>query len=223
MSLSALPLLLSLTASTPATPLPAADAPVRIYRCVASNGQVAMQDHPCLQGRQEVSEWIRPRDPPPPPPAAPAAAAPATASPVQRVVVVSPRPLFECHTPEGERYTADDGEGNPRWVAGPLVPVLVGTSPRPPGPPRHRPPGARPPHPRPGSGHGVASVLVPAGGQWVRDTCQPLTTAQACQVLGAQRWELIGRYNSALSSEREQLVREQRRVEQRMREQPCNQ
>lgn len=209
-----------------------AAANVRVYRCVGSNGQVALQDVPCRQGQQQVLELARPKDPPPA--AAPTVQAPPPATPVAapappRVIVVREEPLFECITPEGGRYTADDGEGNPRWVPGPLVAVHVGTLIAPPGmpsrPPPHRPlppadSGGRHHHPPAHRPH--ASVLVPAGGQWVRDSCQRLTRQEACRVLDQQRWELIGRYNSALSSEREELVRQQRRVEERMERQPCN-
>ena len=227
-------LLASLLALHGADTAPPADATaagpsVRIYRCVGSNGQIALQDAPCQQGSQQVLDMRWPKDPPPAPalvPAPPAATAPPSAPP-PRVVVVNSRPLYECTTPEGERYTADDGEGNPRWVPGPLVPVIIGHGlPRPPmhRPPLHRPPGTggghHPPPPgRPHGGH--ATALVPAGGQWVRDSCQQLTRQEACTVLSGQRWELISRYNSALSSERSELVREQRRVEQRMEQQPC--
>lgn len=208
-----------------------AAANVRVYRCVGSNGQVALQDVPCRQGQQQVLELARPKDPPPA--AAPTVQAPPPATPVAapappRVIVVREEPLFECITPEGGRYTADDGEGNPRWVPGPLVAVHVGTliapwhalpataaSPASAG--RQRRPASPSPAHRP-----HASVLVPAGGQWVRDSCQRLTRQEACRVLDQQRWELIGRYNSALSSEREELVRQQRRVEERMERQPCN-
>ena len=38
---------------------------VRVYRCVASNGAVALQDKPCSSGRQEVRDLQRPRDPAP--------------------------------------------------------------------------------------------------------------------------------------------------------------
>lgn len=236
LSVTVLSSLLALASPPAAAPPPAAAAnpgQVRIYRCVSSRGAVALQDHPCRQGQQQILERQRPQDPPPAtrPPRlpdavpAPAAAAPPPTAPT-RVIVVNSQPLFECITPEGERYTADDGQGNPRWVPGPLVPVFIGSGSghgRPQRP--HRPPSApdapqRPLHAHPG-GHGVATAVVAAGGQWVRDSCQQLTRQEACQALGEQRWELIGRYNSALSSEREQLVRQQRRVEERMARQPC--
>ncbi len=38
---------------------------VRVYRCVASNGAVALQDTPCNSGRQQVRDLQRPRDPAP--------------------------------------------------------------------------------------------------------------------------------------------------------------
>lgn len=218
--------LLTLAAAEPATAGgSAAPSPsVRIYRCADSNGQIALQDAPCLQGRQQVLDMVRPKDPPPreplltvrPPPAA------ADATPPPRVIVVHSQPLFECTTPEGERYTADDGQGNPRWVEGPLVPVFIATPAHRPGPPLHRPPGGLPGHGHgPGPGRPVVGTYVASGGQWIRDTCQQLGRQEACSMLGEQRWALISRYNSALSSEREQLVREQRRVEQRMQQQPC--
>lgn len=223
--------LLALASPPAAAPTTAASNPgqVRIYRCVSSRGEVALQDHPCRQGQQQILERQRPQDPPPAarPAALPAAASPAPPAAVPaRVIVVTSQPLFECITPEGERYTADDGQGNPRWVPGPLVPVIIGSAGghgRPHRP--HHPPSApdapqRPVHSHPG-GHGVATAVVSAGGQWVRDSCQQLTRQEACQALGEQRWELISRYNSALSSEREQLVRQQRRVEERMARQPC--
>jgi hypothetical protein len=236
MLISATSLLASLWALAVTSPAsagvdPAAAANVRIYRCVGSNGQIALQDAPCQQGRQQVLDMTRPKDPPARHPAVqvtPPAVTPAPASAPARVIVVHSQPLFECTTPEGERYTADDGQGNPRWVEGPLVPVIIAAPVHRPGPPPHRPPGSRPGygHGRghgPGAGHAppLIGTYVASGGQWIRDTCQQLGRREACSVLGEQRWALIGRYNSALSSEREQLVREQRRVEQRMEQQPC--
>ncbi|KRG76991.1 hypothetical protein ABB30_08440 [Stenotrophomonas ginsengisoli] len=218
--------LLTLAAAEPATAGgSAAPSPsVRIYRCADSNGQIALRDAPCLQGRQQVLDMVRPKDPPPREPLLTVRPTPAAAdaAPPPRVIVVHSQPLFECTTPEGERYTADDGQGNPRWVEGPLVPVFIAAPTHHAGPPPHRPSAGRPGHGHgPGPGRPVVGTYVASGGQWVRDTCQQLGRQEACSVLGEQRWALISRYNSALSSEREQLVREQRRVEQRMQQQPC--
>lgn len=214
--------LLGLAATEP--PTTTGDTSVMIFRCVSSNGEVALRDSPCPQGRQQVLQRIRPQDPPPTPAAtvAPLPAAPAPPA-APRVVVVNSQPLFECTTAEGERYTADDGEGNPRWVPGPLVPVILAPPHPRSRPPMHRGPGMHTGQgQRPSTALPVAGTFLAGGGQWVRDSCQRLTRQEACSVLSEQRWELIGRYNSALQGEREQLVREQRRVEERMAQQPCN-
>ncbi|KLD72628.1 hypothetical protein Y886_42125, partial [Xanthomonas hyacinthi DSM 19077] len=35
---------------------------------------------------------------------------------IRIVSVQPPQPMYECVTSEGQRYTSDDNEGNPRWV-----------------------------------------------------------------------------------------------------------
>ena len=114
--------------------------------------------------------------------------------------------MYECVTSEGERYTSDSNEGNPRWVPtwgyGYVPPH--GHGPRPP-----RPPGA-------GGGHWRPGVVVPAGSVLVRDTCHALPQQEVCSRLKDRRWELIRRYNSALQSERQVLQREQRGIEARL-------
>lgn len=146
---TALGLSLLLTASLP---LAAQDSDnVRVYRCVGSNGAVALQDAPCRDGRQEVRDMQRPRDPPPrvvrsnaDPVATPAPAA--AEREVRHVYVQPPQPLFECVRDDGTRYTSDSGEGNPRWVpVWTSVYLPYGRGPRPPGgggrpPPRPLPP-----------------------------------------------------------------------------------
>jgi hypothetical protein len=103
-------------------PLAAQDTgSVRIYRCVGSTGAVSLQDAPCRDGRQEVREMQRPRDPAPRvvrsdrDPATPAAA-PAGRE-VRYVHVQPPQPIYECIRDDGSRYTSDTSEGNPRWVS----------------------------------------------------------------------------------------------------------
>jgi hypothetical protein len=109
-----------------------------------------------------------------------------------------PRPMYECITPEGQTYTSDNGEGNPRqvplWASG-YGPIDAG---RP-----HRP---------------VAYVgtMVPLGTTWVRDSCNALPQQEVCARLGDRRWEIQRRYNSALQSERRALDREQRGIDARM-------
>src|SRR5574344_73979 len=98
LSVTVLSSLLAL-ASPPAAAPPSAAAAnpgqVRIYRCVSSRGAVALQDHPCRQGQQQILERQRPQDPPPAtrPPRlpdavpAPAAAAPPPTAPTRVIVV----------------------------------------------------------------------------------------------------------------------------------------
>ncbi|MGH8055486.1 MAG: DUF4124 domain-containing protein [Stenotrophomonas sp.] len=188
---------------------PAADN-VRIYRCVGANGAVSLQDAPCKgDHHQQVLDMVRPKDAPPSviPAAAPAAAAPVIEREVRVVTVQPPQPMYECVSPEGDRYTSDNNEGNPRWVP---TWAFGYASP-------HHGHGPRPPRP-PGSG-GVPwhpGVAVPTGSVLVRDTCHALPQQEVCARLKDRRWELIRRYNSALQSERKTLVREQRGIEARL-------
>src|SRR5690606_16205857 len=108
--------------------LPAAQAagaaqsgPVTVYRCVDARGHVMLGDAPCPSGsKEEVRTMQRPEDAPrpvtpavsalPQAPATPASVAP------QDVIMRTPQPMYECTTPDGERYTSETGDGNPRWV-----------------------------------------------------------------------------------------------------------
>jgi len=214
--------------------LGAADPNVRIYRCVGSNGAIALQDAPCAPGRQQqVIDMQRPQDPPPrqvstAPVSDPGAAASQLAPREIRVVTMpAPQPMYECITEEGTRYTSDSPEGNPRWVptwtygwvAGGRRPPGPRPMPGPPGPNPH--PGMPPPGPGPGPGPGPrpgSAVIVPYGSVQVRDECHALPQQEVCSRLADRRWELIRRYNSALQSEREQLSREQRGIDARLQQ-----
>jgi hypothetical protein len=204
---------------------------VRIYRCVGSNGAVALQDAPCTKGQQQVIDMQRPQDPPPrmvstddvP---APAAAPQLPPREVRIVQTPAPQPMYECITEEGERYTSDTPDGNPRWVPT-WTYAYAGGRPRPPGPrptnPGNGPPpgppdgGHRPPPPPPRPG---GTVIVPYGSVQIRDDCHALPQREVCARLNDRRWDIIRRYNSALQSEREQLAREQRGIDARM-DQDC--
>ncbi|MDR2960364.1 MAG: DUF4124 domain-containing protein [Stenotrophomonas sp.] len=205
---------------------PAADD-VRVYRCVASNGAVALQDKPCSNGRQEVRDLQRPRDPPPrvvssdtPPP--PPSATPAIGGrEVRHVYIQPPQPMYECVSDDGRRYTSDSNEGNPRWV--PLWTSIW----LPHGYPGGGHPGPRPsiggPVGRPiGGGAGYrpptvgVGVEIPAGSVLVRDTCHALPQQEVCARLRDRRWELDRRYNSALQSERTTISTEQRGIDARL-------
>ncbi len=210
----------------PLTALFAAPAPtpssLRVYRCVGSDGSVALQDAPCRSGKQEVRDLQRPQDPPPRQVSSDdgIATAPATRGierEVRYVQVQPPQPMYQCTADDGHTYVSDSNEGNPRWVP-------VWTSAWLPG--RGRPwPGGLPALPpvrgettgMRGSGVVVGrTVDVPAGNVLVRDTCQPLPPQEVCARLRDQRWTLISRYNSALQSERDAISREQRGIDARL-------
>lgn len=193
---------------------PAADN-VRIYRCVGSNGAVSLQDAPCTKAhQQQVLDMARPKDPPARPATTPVSAPPPVIQREVRVVTVQPpQPMYECVTSEGERYTSDNNDGNPRWV--PTWGYAY--------PSHHGPGHGGPRPPRPPAGGGIpwrAGVAVPMGSVLVRDSCTALPPQEVCARLRDRRWELIRRYNSALQSERRELVREQRGIEARL-DQDC--
>ena len=231
----ALPLLLAATG--------ASAAEITIYRCTDAQGQLALRDTPCKKGEtQQTKEMQRPKDAPPAvrraasaPKAAPAPAS--TAPPTQYVVSAPARPMYECVTPDGNRYLSDTSAGNPRWV--PLwtlgYPVYAGLlPPRPEFHPGHvranvqgdfnggdgrysvsvgdRPP-PRPPDGAPPPGYAVDAY---GAGTWVYDECHALPQAEVCARLRDERWELGRRYNSALQGQRADIDRQQRGIDARL-------
>jgi hypothetical protein len=154
---------------------------------------------------------VRPKDPPPgrrtPAPDPAASTQPATTREV--VVLVPPQPMYECVTPDGDRYVSATPEGNPRWVPWwtlgypPLVPrtVLGGRVGRPP---------ARPGDPP------IAVVQGVPGGTWVRDTCYQLPPGEVCARLDDRLSEINRRFIAAMPSERDLLRDERRALEARM-------
>lgn len=196
---------------------------VRVYRCVSSNGAVALQDTPCNSGRQQVRDLQRPRDPAPrvvrsdAPPAPPGETPVIREREVRHVSIQPPQPMYECVSDDGRRYTSDNNEGNPRWV--PLwTSVWL--------PHAHHGPAYPGPHPATGTpiGEGAGyrppsigmGVQVPAGSVLVRDSCHALPPQEVCARLRDRRWELDRRYNSALQSERTAISNEQRGIDARL-------
>ena len=195
---------------------------VTIYRCVDAKGNLALRDSPCAKGdSQEVRSMQRPKDPaagtavvaPPSPSPRPA---PVTPQQVQVIYRTPPRPMYECVTPDGKRYTSETGEGNPRsvplWTLG--YPVRShGGGPRPVTPGQGQASGGSRPSgpPRPGGGYygGAAYTLV-------RDECHALPQEEVCSRLSDRRYEIMRRYNSALQSEIHQLELEQRGIDARI-------
>lgn len=206
MNRSALLWLLALNAGTfaPAAPAQAADE-VQIYRCKAGTRTVT-QDKPCKAG-QEISRqaMTRPRDP-----AAPAVIraprAPTSVTP-SVTYVISPsaapaRPVYQCISPEGERYMHDDPDGLARWV--PAYALSYGY-------PMGLPRGAR--------DRWQAPVF--AGGMWVRDPCTPLPQAQTCALLSERRTAIMRKNVALQASDRDALAAEAAGIEARLRA-DCN-
>ncbi len=191
---------------------------VTIYRCIGADGKLALRDSPCSKGEtQEVRSMQRPKDPPPRAiPAVkpePPVASPRPQREVQIVYRTPPRPMYECVTADDQRYTSENGEGNPRWVPLWTLGYPVWSHGGRPGTDHPIAPGDRPgTHGRPLH----TGVALPAGGAWVRDECHPLPQEEVCSRLSDRRYEIMRRYNSANQSERRQLELEQRGIDARL-------
>ncbi len=178
-----------------------------IYRCVGPGHKITLRDSPCQKGEsQEVRSMQRPKDPAPVAETITGPVPPSSVDPPEREVQViyrnAPRPMYECVTGDGDRYTSDNGEGNPRlvpaWAAG---------------------------YQRWDDGRGSANPrgqAIPTGNLlrgaevWVRDECHALPQQEVCARLSDRRYEIIRRYNSALQSERRDLELEQRGIDARI-------
>lgn len=221
---------------------PCAADEVTVYRCVDAKGQVTLGDVPCAKGSQEqVRAMQRPKDGAPLAVALPAEPPPAPVAPPQVVVVRTPQPMYECITPDGERYTSETGDGNPRWV--PLWTLgyrsgwggggRPGTNTasdrlndwndnRPLGgrvgarTPRGPDPSSSPGPDRPRPPHRPPPYGVGGGGTWVRDACHALPQGEVCARLSDRREELRRRFFNAQESERNVLRREERGLNARL-------
>ncbi len=189
-------------------------ATVTVYRCTDARGKVSLQDAPCAKGQaQQAREMLRPADAPSPRAASlPPTATPPPVSPEPRTVYLAPpRPLYECTTPEGRRYTSDDSRGNPRWV--PLWTL---------GHPVVRPHSVlgdnighpdrvmHPPH------RDINWPVATGGGRWIRDDCIMLPPVEACARLRDRRSELRTRFFNAQEKERDVLREEERGINARL-------
>jgi hypothetical protein len=211
--------LLLLLLAWPYRPVSAAE--VTIYRCVDANGRLTLRDTPCAKGeRQQTRTMLRPKDAPPRPATPRPRPVPERGVERTRVVVAyPPRPLYECSTPDGERYTSDSPEGNPRWVplwtlGYPVYPVY----------PREQAgvdfrirnrhvdiSGGR--HLDTGPIHPAAAY---GAGTWIRDTCYALPQAEVCDHLVDRRDEIRRRFFNAMPSERDVLRIEERGINARL-------
>jgi hypothetical protein len=194
---------------------------VTIYRCIDARGNTTLRDTPCAKGQQqETRSMVRPKDAPsritevvPEPRPQPA--------PVRTVVYAPPQPMYECRMPDGNTYTSDSPEGNPRWV--PLwslgYPVVSDGY--------YRPGGTRIVRRADGTvdvkvdGGGYVNGPVPTlagygAGTWVRDECHMLPPSEPCARLRDRREEIGRRFFNAQPTERDQLDREQRGIDARL-------
>ena len=200
----------------------ASAAEITLYRCVDAKGKLTLRDTPCAKGEeQQTRTFQKPVDPPPRPAVpTPLPAAPDKRDEVRYVTLSPPRPLYECVTPDGERYTSDTDAGNPRWV--PLwtlgypwpdgsfrTATTLGIGVRPtPRPPNLGPP-VRPPPSRP-------APAIYAGSTYVADECHALPQEEVCSRLDDRLWEIKRRYLNAMPSERAVLDGEERGLRARM-------
>jgi hypothetical protein len=203
---------------------------VTIYRCTDARGHLTLRDTPCASGeKQQTRNMLRPKDAPPAAVIAPRAVPEPYEPPAPRVVVYSaPRPLYECITPDGARYTSDSNQGNPRWV--PLWTLGYPYSALGPGT-------LGPGTPGPGMSHNTQlaithgsvrlhanrTTLSPAypqlaygAGTWVRDDCHELPPQEVCARLRDRRDEIRHRFFNAMPSERDVLRVEERGVNARL-------
>jgi hypothetical protein len=218
LALALLPALLGLGASAFA-----AQDDVTIYRCTDAKGHVILRDSPCTKGQaQETRTMLRPKDAPWHPPPAPVAPVRNEAPAREVYVEHAPRPLYECVTPDGELYTSETPEGNPRWVplwtlgypygGGVLyggidrgsVSLTTGHVRVDMGGTRVRPP--------------IYSDAAWAMGTWIRDECHALPPAEVCARLRDRRDEINRRFFNAQPSERDTLRVEERGVVARLDE-----
>ena len=198
---------------------------VTIYRCIDARGHLTLRDTPCAPGEQQhARNMLRPKDATTPPVVAtPRIPSDRDEAPVppQVVMITAPRPLYECITPDGERYPSDSDQGNPRWVplwtlGYPMVPwtrrgfdasadlsithgnVHIDGS--------HAV--LTPPVPVPGYAYGA--------GTWVRDDCHELPPQEVCARLRDRRDQIRHRFFNAMPSERDVLRVEERGVNARL-------
>lgn len=229
--------LLALSAAAAAQEPAPGGEPLTVYRCVDADGGVTIGDVPCAEGSDaQVRQMQRPQDGEPLARPEPVADTPPTPPAPQVVIARAPQHMYECVTPDGERYTSETGDGNPRWV--PLW-TLGYRDRRRPGPrpdasrgeareagsswgrvgapaPRPEPSRDRPRPPRPPGHGGYGHAGYGGGGTWVRDTCHVLPQAETCARLRDRREDIRQRFFNAQERERDTLRVEERAINARL-------
>ncbi|HEX2082276.1 MAG TPA: DUF4124 domain-containing protein, partial [Xanthomonadaceae bacterium] len=198
---------------------------VTLYRCTDARGKVALRDSPCPQGQKQTTrELVRIVDPPPARRLEPVRVTTPASPPPQpptTIVINTPRPMYECVTPDGQRYSSESPEGNPRWV--PLwtldYPVLAERRVVAPGGGslRYRD-GHVDAHWRSGTSHRrvVPTIAAYGAGTWIRDACRALPQQETCARLRDRRDEVRRAFFNGQPSERERLSLEERGINARL-------
>jgi len=198
---------------------PAGASELTVYRCTDGNDQVALRDSPCPAGaREETIDMQRPVDPPPAPVILSPEPEPTPPPAIEtRVVIVdAPSPIYQCTTPDGERYTSDNGDGDPRWVPAWTLGYPV-VRPRNPLGDRVGAPRPKPPSDGPGASDRPTYIGTTYGpGTWVRDNCVELPRAQACELLREQQRELRKEWFNAMPTRRAEVAEEERALAARL-------
>lgn len=198
-------------------------AAVRVYRCTGADGKVTLQDSPCARGQdQQLRTLQRPPEPPPAPPETPVEGmAPADAPPTDvppseglPAAVEAPapaKPLYECVTHDGTRYTNDTGVGETRWV--PLWVIGMADAPG-----KGRTGAAtKPPRETPRDPAQVPAGQSPGAGTWIRDTCYLLPPERVCDRLRAEVNELRRQRRQAQAGERVDIDAQTEQLSARLR------
>ena len=199
---------------------PAAAEQLTVYRCTDDAGHVSLRDSPCPAGlREQTIDMQRPTDPPPAPRvvvAEPASPPPTQVIETSIVHIQAPRPMYRCTTPDGDTYTSDTADGNPRWV--PLWTLGVPAYwPRNPLGDRVGAPRPEPPRDGPGApDRNPYAGVVYAPGTWVRDRCVRLPEAQVCDILREQKRELREEWFDAMPTRRAEVAEEERVLAERL-------
>jgi hypothetical protein len=195
-------LLIAIAIAIAASAAARAAGDVTIYRCVATDGKVSLQDRPCPKdAHQDVREMARPQDAPPRPPAAETRTSPAPPPTEVRIVHVrDPQPLYECTSYDGQTYLSQSGVPQshfvPLWVQG-LDPRTMNDG--------FVNVGGRAPVPPPAQ---TGGPIVYSPGTWVEDRCIRLPQAEVCQRIRDRQDELGTRIFNAQPSDRARFERE---------------
>jgi hypothetical protein len=139
-----------------ASPGPSDAEDVTVYRCVAANGRVSLQDQPCAAGQAQTTRQMqRPQDAPAPPAPPPAPAVQAPQPPPMLVLPPPRRPppeLYQCTSYDGIQRISEVYDPNPR-----CEPIVL----------YYRRPERLPPR--------YASAC-----RWVEDSCRRMGEQEAC-------------------------------------------